>query len=81
MPNDIIFTALLVLTALLNATAVITFTYTKALFYGSSDIYNVIQCSRMHTYSITYIAAVTSAMLLNAAATIFTALLILVTQQ
>ena len=52
--------------------------YLQHYLYSSSNIRNVTQCSSSsYTYSITYIAAVTSAMLLNAAAAIIlTALLI-----
>ena len=52
--------------------------YLQHYLYSSSNIRNITQCSSSsYTYSITYIAAVTSAMLLNAAAAIIlTALLI-----
>ena len=52
--------------------------YLQHYLYSSSNIRNVTQCSSSYTYSITYIAAATSAMLLNAAAAavILTALLI-----
>ena len=55
--------------------------YLQRYLYSSSNIRDVTQCSSSsYTYSITYIAAVTSAMLLNAAAAavILTALLIYV---
>ena len=52
--------------------------YLQHYLYSSSNIRNVTQCSSSnYTYSITYIAAVTSAMLLNAVAVILTALLII----
>ena len=45
--------------------------YLQHYLYSSSNIRNVTQCSSSnYTYSITYIAAVTSAMLLNAAAAV-----------
>ena len=45
--------------------------YLQHYLYSSSNIRNVTQCSSSsYTYNITYIAAVTSAMLLNAAAAI-----------
>ena len=52
--------------------------YLQHYLYSSSNIRNVTQCSSSsYTYSITYIAEGTSAMLLNAAAAIIlTALLI-----
>ena len=53
--------------------------YLQRYLYSNSNIRDVTQCSSSsYTYSITYIAAVTSAMLLNAAAAtvILTALLI-----
>ena len=52
--------------------------YLQHYLYSSSNIRNVTQCSSSnYTYSITYIAAVTSTMLLNTAtAAILTTLLI-----
>ena len=51
--------------------------YLQHYLYSSSNIHDVTQYSSSYTYSITYIAAVTSSMLLNAAAAIIlTALLI-----
>ena len=71
---------------LFNAAAAAILTALLILTLHSSNIRNVTQCSSNYTYSITYTyitqlylhyAAVTSAMLLNAAAAILTALLIL----